>query len=194
MTAITPAITAMMAMTTTTCTHVSSPPQIVEIPSGNGAPLALSAGSNSSPSVVAPFVNNAATGTGGNPGDGGNFDRVAEEIAGGYRVVAPDLPGFGASTRSVPDYAARTHAHYALALLDHLGVEITLVVDLPAHAQDLLRAGLDAEFATFAAIRADVDLRHESLLSLQRATLRVRVAHLEYQFTTKSGPVVRCLG
>lgn len=38
------------------------------------------------------------------------------------RVIAPDLPGFGSSTRNIPDYSAAAHAHYTLSLLDRLKV------------------------------------------------------------------------
>ncbi|MGE0442237.1 MAG: alpha/beta fold hydrolase [Gemmatimonadales bacterium] len=39
-----------------------------------------------------------------------------------YRAIAPDLPGFGGSTRRVPDYSVAAHAEYVLALLDSLGI------------------------------------------------------------------------
>lgn len=44
-------------------------------------------------------------------------------IAGaGFRALTPDLPGFGRSTRDIPDYSARAHASYLLAWMDSLGV------------------------------------------------------------------------
>mgnify|MGYP006926392285 CR=1 FL=1 len=48
----------------------------------------------------------------------------------------------------------------AAHLLHHLGVEVALAVDLLAHSEDLLRAGVHAELATLAPVRADDDLRH----------------------------------
>jgi predicted esterase len=42
--------------------------------------------------------------------------------------AAPDLPGFGASERDIPDYSFRAHARYVLALLDRLGVDDAHVV------------------------------------------------------------------
>ncbi len=39
------------------------------------------------------------------------------------RLILPDLPGFGGSTRDIPDYSIRTHAHAILDLMDHLGLE-----------------------------------------------------------------------
>ncbi|MEM8550224.1 MAG: alpha/beta fold hydrolase, partial [Verrucomicrobiota bacterium] len=39
-----------------------------------------------------------------------------------YRLIVPDLPGFGGSTLEVEDYSTRTHARNTLDLLDHLGI------------------------------------------------------------------------
>lgn len=41
----------------------------------------------------------------------------------GYRPLTPDLPGFGRSTRDIPDYSSRAHARYLLSWMDSLGVE-----------------------------------------------------------------------
>jgi pimeloyl-ACP methyl ester carboxylesterase/membrane protein DedA with SNARE-associated domain len=59
----------------------------------------------------------------GSPGSSRDFVDLAPEIAATRRVVAPDLPGFGASERNVPDYSVRAHAAYTLQLLDRLGVD-----------------------------------------------------------------------
>ncbi|MEM9227122.1 MAG: alpha/beta hydrolase, partial [Verrucomicrobiota bacterium] len=40
-----------------------------------------------------------------------------------YRLIIPDLPGFGGSTLEVEDYSTRTHARSTLDLLDHLGIK-----------------------------------------------------------------------
>ena len=45
-----------------------------------------------------------------------------------YRVIAPDLPGFGASSHDVPDYSFRAHARYVLELMDALGIHDAHVV------------------------------------------------------------------
>jgi len=44
------------------------------------------------------------------------------------RVIAPDLPGFGSSTRNIPKYSARAHARYMLALLDRMNIEDVHIV------------------------------------------------------------------
>jgi pimeloyl-ACP methyl ester carboxylesterase/membrane protein DedA with SNARE-associated domain len=58
----------------------------------------------------------------GSPGDNGEVTRLARALANRYRVIAPDLPGFGGSTWSVPDYSIRAHARYVAQLLDSLGI------------------------------------------------------------------------
>lgn len=58
----------------------------------------------------------------GSPGDGRAFRDVAPALASRFRVLVPDLPGFGASTWRVPDYSIRAHAGYLRQLLDSLGI------------------------------------------------------------------------
>jgi len=41
---------------------------------------------------------------------------------GRFRVITPDLPGFGGSTRHIKDYSIAAHAKYLLALQDSLGI------------------------------------------------------------------------
>jgi len=42
---------------------------------------------------------------------------------GRFRVITPDLPGFGGSTRRIEDYSIRAHARYTLALQDTLEID-----------------------------------------------------------------------
>lgn len=58
----------------------------------------------------------------GSPGDNGEVTRIARLLASRYRVIAPDLPGFGGSTRHIPDYSIRAHARYIAQLLDSLRI------------------------------------------------------------------------
>lgn len=58
----------------------------------------------------------------GSPGSGGAFDGLGPLLGEHRRTLAPDLPGFGASTRTVPDYSIRAHAEVTLQWLDSLGV------------------------------------------------------------------------
>jgi pimeloyl-ACP methyl ester carboxylesterase/membrane protein DedA with SNARE-associated domain len=64
----------------------------------------------------------------GSPGSGADAERLARHLAPAHRVIAPDLPGFGASTRRVPDYGIEAHARYVLALMEALGIERTHLV------------------------------------------------------------------
>ena len=56
----------------------------------------------------------------GSPGDNGQVRPFSTALARGFRTIAPDLPGFGGSSRALPDYSTRAHARYLLALLDSL--------------------------------------------------------------------------
>ena len=64
----------------------------------------------------------------GSPGSKHDFQSVVPRLAKTYRVIVPDLPGFGDSEHDVPDYSFHAHARYVLALLDTLGIEDAHVV------------------------------------------------------------------
>lgn len=59
----------------------------------------------------------------GSPGSSRDFGSAAPALEAEFRVIVPDLPGFGHSEQAVPDYSTRAHARYVLALLDELGLE-----------------------------------------------------------------------
>src|SRR5712692_10474255 len=59
----------------------------------------------------------------GSPGHKEDFRSLAPQLAKRYRVIAPDLPGFGNSTEDILDYSIRAHARYVLELMDALGIE-----------------------------------------------------------------------
>ena len=59
----------------------------------------------------------------GSPGSADDFRRLAPRLGERRRVLAPDLPGFGASEYRVDDYSIRAHAESSLVLLDELGVD-----------------------------------------------------------------------
>jgi pimeloyl-ACP methyl ester carboxylesterase/membrane protein DedA with SNARE-associated domain len=58
----------------------------------------------------------------GSPGRKENFERVAESLAGRFRLIVPDLPGFGNSQHNIADYSIDAQARELLALCDHLGL------------------------------------------------------------------------
>jgi pimeloyl-ACP methyl ester carboxylesterase len=64
----------------------------------------------------------------GSPGRKGDFATVVPRLAKTYRVIVPDLPGFGDSEHDIPDYSFRAHARYVLELLDALGIDDAHVV------------------------------------------------------------------
>lgn len=59
----------------------------------------------------------------GSPGEARDFNRITPMLENSHRLIIPDLPGFGSSTRDISDYSFRTHAKYIIALLDQLGIE-----------------------------------------------------------------------
>ena len=59
----------------------------------------------------------------GSPGEARDFERIAPMLEASHRLIIPDLPGFGASTRDIPDYSFRAHARYLIELLDELKIE-----------------------------------------------------------------------
>jgi pimeloyl-ACP methyl ester carboxylesterase/membrane protein DedA with SNARE-associated domain len=58
----------------------------------------------------------------GSPGDSEVFEKLIGQLRGSRRIIAPDLPGFGASSHDLPDYSFHAHAVYVWQLLDRLGV------------------------------------------------------------------------
>lgn len=56
----------------------------------------------------------------GSPGDGDTFLDMVEALRGRYRLIIPDLPGFGASERVLEDYSFASHGNSLLDLLDEL--------------------------------------------------------------------------
>jgi len=58
----------------------------------------------------------------GSPGHRQDFAQLGPLLAERWRVIAPDLPGFGDSTHSLSDYSFRAHARYMLAMMDRLGI------------------------------------------------------------------------
>lgn len=57
----------------------------------------------------------------GSPGAVADYRHLLPHLA-GFRVLVPDLPGFGKSSRWLPDYSVAAHARSVLAWIDSLGV------------------------------------------------------------------------
>jgi pimeloyl-ACP methyl ester carboxylesterase len=125
----------------------------------------------------------------GSPGGRFDFHGVTPALAGDRCVIAPDLPGFGDSTRDVPDYGVEAHAAYVEALLDALamprahvvgfsmggGVAIALAARAPGRVASLtLLAGLGVQelelFGRYAVNHAVHGLQLAALWLLVEAT------------------------
>ena len=59
----------------------------------------------------------------GSPGDSSNLRKLGAELGKTRRVIIPDLPGFGDSSETIPDYSIRAHALYLVELADQLKIE-----------------------------------------------------------------------
>lgn len=82
---------------------------------------------------------------------------VMADLSGRYRVIAPDLRGFGASSRAASGYDAGTLAEDAAALLTTLGVSSAAVVGIdagtaPAFLLALRRPGLVRRLAVMESV------------------------------------------
>ena len=64
----------------------------------------------------------------GSPGRSDDFRALAPKLSREYRVLAPDLPGFGASTRKIEDYSVRSHAVIVEHWLRELAVDQAHIV------------------------------------------------------------------
>ena len=59
----------------------------------------------------------------GSPGSGEVLEKLSGLLVPRFRVIVPDLPGFGASTHDLPDYSFRAHGEYLIELLNALHVD-----------------------------------------------------------------------
>lgn len=60
----------------------------------------------------------------GSPGDGDSLKDLAKSLSReGRRVLVPDLPGFGESSRQIPDYSFRAHAFYLREFAEKLNLK-----------------------------------------------------------------------
>lgn len=50
------------------------------------------------------------------------FSNLMPKLSEKFRVIAPDMPGYDASTRNIPDYSIRSYAFYTKQLIDSLNV------------------------------------------------------------------------
>lgn len=81
----------------------------------------------------------------GSPGESDGFRRLGQLLAErGYRVLAPDLPGFGASTHTPPSLSIEANASAVWAWLDGLGVERVHLVPWSISGGTALRMAQDA--------------------------------------------------
>jgi len=83
----------------------------------------------------------------GSPGTSRVFGSVTPALAPSFRVIVPDLPGFGASTHELPDYSFRAHAQYILELLDELRIRKAQLVGFSMGGEVVLSMPLTSLYA-----------------------------------------------
>ena len=64
----------------------------------------------------------------GSPAIGSTYDKLGPLLADHAHVIAPFMPGYGSSSKWVPDYGIKTNARYTLALMDELGIDAAHVL------------------------------------------------------------------
>ncbi len=64
----------------------------------------------------------------GSPMASGVFDEIVPLLKEKFRVVVPDLPGFGRSEKEIPNYSIAAHAQYLNSLLDRLKMQEVHIV------------------------------------------------------------------
>lgn len=69
--------------------------------------------------------------------------RTIPELSGQYRVIAVDLPGYGFSSRTAPDYSTKAQAAVVSALMDHLGIQQAAVLGHSMGGGVAMRLSLD---------------------------------------------------
>ncbi|MEO8658162.1 MAG: alpha/beta hydrolase [Bryobacteraceae bacterium] len=97
---------------------------VVEVNTAGGPGQVRLAYLDSAPGTVKPVVILIH----GSPGTGDVLHKLAALLPVTFRVIVPDLPGFGSSSRDIPDYSFRAHAHYMLELMDALGIRAAQVL------------------------------------------------------------------
>jgi pimeloyl-ACP methyl ester carboxylesterase len=72
-----------------------------------------------------------------------SWQATAERLADRFRVIAPDLPGFGRSPIPAADYTPGFFVDVLVGLLDRMGVEETHAIGSSMGGQVALELGLD---------------------------------------------------
>lgn len=58
----------------------------------------------------------------GSPVASSSLEPIVNNLRGQFRLIVPDLPGFGGSTRTIHDYSIRAHAYYLNQLMTQLEI------------------------------------------------------------------------
>ena len=124
----------------------------------------------------------------GSPGSSEIFAKLTKLLAPHFRVIAPDLPGFGYSTRGVPDYSFRTHGQYLIELLDALHLRKAHLVGFSMGGGVVLSmADLAPDHAASIVMLSAIGAQEYELLGSYRANHIVHGAQLAALWTLREG-------
>ncbi|MEO1595370.1 MAG: alpha/beta fold hydrolase [Pseudomonadota bacterium] len=94
---------------------------------------------------------------------------LARGLSADWRVIAPDLPGFGSAAAAIPDYSSITHGRYLLDLLDALAIErVHLVVYSQGGAAGITLADLAPERVVSLTLVSAIGLQEYELFGSYR--------------------------
>ena len=94
---------------------------------------------------------------------------LARGLSTDFRVIAPDLPGFGSAAAAIPDYSSITHGRYLLDLLDALAIDrVHLVVYSQGGAAGITLADLAPERVASLTLVSAIGLQEYELFGTYR--------------------------
>ncbi len=119
----------------------------------------------------------------GSPGSSNDFAALAPLLEHRFRLIAPDLPGFGRSSRVVADYSIRAHAEYVETLSERLGLREVHVVGFSMGggvALELVRRAPD--LVASVTLLASIGLQEFELLGNHQINHAIHAAQLAALF------------
>jgi pimeloyl-ACP methyl ester carboxylesterase len=124
----------------------------------------------------------------GSPGSSEIFAKLTRILAPHFRVIAPDLPGFGYSTHAISDYSFRAHAEYLVRLLDALHLRKAQLVGFSMGGGVVLSmSDLAPERVASIVMLSAIGIQEYELLGSYRANHIVHGAQLAALWTLREG-------
>ncbi len=116
------------------------------------------------------------------------FDRIKPYLEDGYRLIIPDLPGFGGSSRRIPDYSVAAHGQYVVALLDSLDIASAHFVAYSMSGGVTLEAyGIAPERVASAVMLSAIGVQELELLGSYQLNHAVHAVQLGFLWVLQEG-------